>query len=299
MNNLKSTKNKLKSAKSNTRLDKQDFISYFPHLRKDLTIDILHDEENYRILLNSLNEFKLCKENNQCTDSKYHEIPYIEKDIDGNPFIYLKRERCSSSLSFLNDAWKNFFLIDDYSKKIYADFSKAYIEIKKNRLIDSSELDKLVAKMYNKKTNNHNQLINKIIINQYINDFEVLIHEYAIKLAQNSFKIAYINLISFYSSFKNKFVNSTDFENYNNAFKKADIIFFTNLDVFPVDEIAWSYLFSVFNNLMKENKHIIIMSKISMGQIANNSLDKNKIQVYSIVVRTLEAVKNYISFSPV
>lgn len=297
-NNKKIHLNEL-NEKLENKIDKKtlvkELIQYFPHLKKGLTKKIIDDEINRQVLLNSLSSYKNCLINKVCDESNYHNIPYIEINEDNEKIIYIKREPCKfSKNSYINKKWMSYFLLDDYSAQNEEDFASVFASAKDVN-IDSDTLKKLVSKLYNKETNRYDSLISFLIINKNISEIEALFHTYGIRQAKNEINTSYIDLINFYNANKNKYLDSTKYDEYIYAFKNSELLIFTNLDSFPIDDASWSALFSNLSMAIKKQKFLIFILKMDFIQILNNALEKNKTTTYSLIVETIELIKNYVS----
>ena len=80
----------------------QELVKYFPHLKLSLTKTMLKNTNNVILLQGSLQEYKKCVLENICTPTKYHEIPYFEKDANGNYELVINLKLCDKTKKILD-----------------------------------------------------------------------------------------------------------------------------------------------------------------------------------------------------
>lgn len=80
----------------------QELVKYFPHLKLALTKMMLKNTNNVILLQGLLQEYKKCVLENICTATKYHEIPYFEKDANDNYELVINLKLCDKTKKILD-----------------------------------------------------------------------------------------------------------------------------------------------------------------------------------------------------
>ena len=80
----------------------QELVKYFSHLKLALTKTMLKNQNNVILLQGLLQEYKKCVLENICTPTKYHEIPYFEKDANGNYELVINLKLCDKTKKILD-----------------------------------------------------------------------------------------------------------------------------------------------------------------------------------------------------
>ena len=80
----------------------QELVKYFSHLKLALTKTMLKNDNNVILLQGLLQEYKKCMLENICTATKYHEIPYFEKDASGNYELVINLKLCDKTKVILD-----------------------------------------------------------------------------------------------------------------------------------------------------------------------------------------------------
>ena len=276
-----------------------ELLKYFDHLDKKVLKQILKHKDNAYLLNELLNEYKNCILNNICSNSKYHEIPYLELDAKNNYVLVIKREICKKELIKKNQfKFKHYFLIDDFHDKEFCDIIKAFEYINKNTKSQLlNYLKMIVKKIYDKQINKFNKLASFLIEKENEEAFKLFFHEYLISLANNNIYISYIDLINFYDAIKNKYLNDDSYNKYLNAFSHSDLIVLINLDILPYDEQVWTNLYKLLCEYEKQNKYLIVIIPGLLNNIKNamSATSNNKsASLYGLIQKTLELIKNLI-----
>ncbi|MBO6103957.1 hypothetical protein J6P04_02805 [bacterium] len=80
----------------------QELVKYFPHLKLALTKSMLKNDNNVILLQGLVQEYKKCVLENICTPTKYHEIPYFEKNANGNYELVINLKLCDKTKAILD-----------------------------------------------------------------------------------------------------------------------------------------------------------------------------------------------------
>lgn len=291
-------KQKEKNTDGKMAVDKkvyEEILYYFPHLDLSSLKEIMKKPDDAELILVLLNEIKECKLNDKCNGTFYHEIPFIENDANGKKIIVIRRELCEKSKHKLQSKlWRQKFLLDDYIGKQYSDLVEAYKNTKRLLGSHSTSTDKIFNIIHQEK----NDEISKFcIFNQDAEPFELFFHEYAIHVAKKGYNVAYVDLINFVASFKNKHIDSSKYQAYISAFKNADLIVFVSLDSIPFEELIWANLFSIFTEIIRNEKKIVIISSVHFNQIIQNSFNSSNknVNLHGIIKKTIIALNKYFS----
>ena len=300
----KKVKNTQELTNDNNKLDNDllynDLIKYFLHLDKKALKQILKSQDNCFLLNEILNEYKDCVENNHCTKTKYHEIPYIEKDVNQKNILVIRREICKKIANIkARNNYKHYFLINDYHNKVFNDFTEAlkYILNNKNKQQLSNYLKEIVQKIYDKQSKKFNRLSSFLIEKANEEDFQLFFHEYAISLTNNNYYVSYIDLINFYDAIKNKYLNDEAYIKYANAFSHSDLIILVNIDAFAYDELAWTNLYKLLCEFEKQDKYLVVILPSLLKDIKDvmiTSSNNKSASLYGLIQKTLELIKNLI-----
>lgn len=287
---------KSKDQKTNAEIflskeDISELLHYFPHLKVEEIKVFATTPQNARILLLLLNELKDCILRNKC-ESLYHEIPYFELDAQNNLSLVIKRELCKKTKSKLQSKlWKNRFLLDDYSGSVYNDLAETYKEIR--RELPGEVMERLFRKI-TKPVIKSDDIAKFSLINKKPEPLETLAHEYAISVAKQGFFVSYINLINFATVFKNKYWDAKAYEKYSNSFRNSDLLILESIDTLPMDENLWANIYTIFTEITKSNKKIIIISSTDLQQIINNTFDSTKnTNIFALVRKNIQLLKKY------
>ena len=271
----------------------QELVKYFPHLKLPLAKTMLKNTNNVILLQGLLQEYKKCVLENICTPTKYHEIPYFEKDANGNYELVINLKLCDKTKKILDAMnWKNNFLVDDYHQIIVNNLSLAFSAICKKHPDQEPYLKTLSKIILVHKHNQDDKLFNLLVNKFNDEDYALLFHEYGMRMAKQGFKIAFINLINFFNAYKNKYNDESTYNQYLNAFENANLLIIVNLEASGYDVNCWTNFYTLSTNLLKNNQHLILITSTSLQKICED-LVSMKSDAYQIINKTIELLNSF------
>lgn len=271
----------------------QELVKYFPHLKLALTKSMLKNDNNVILLQGLVQEYKKCVLENICTPTKYHEIPYFEKDANGNYELVINLKLCDKTKAILDAMnWKNNFIVDDYHQIIVNNLSLAFSAICKKHADQEPYLKTLSKIILTHKHNPDDKLFNLLVSKFNDEDYALLFHEYGMRMAKQGDKIAFINLINFFNAYKNKYGDEQTYNEYLNAFEHANLLIIVNLEASGYDVSCWTNFYTLCTNLLKNNQHLILITATSLQKICED-LASIKSDAYQIINKTIELLNSF------